>query len=181
MSYTSSRQIDFINVCGKCKTICCYGARPPLSQERIGIIRNHLQSKRTTLELNQGEYCSPRERADGSCSLFDRDLGQCFVHQVKPETCVAGPITFDINLRMGRIEWYLKTKDICPLAGVMAKDSSLLGEHLSTARRELLHLVNQLDDSALRGILRIEEENTLKIGEETLPHAILLRLGKASP
>ncbi len=181
MSNTSSRQRDFIKVCGGCKTICCYGARPPLSRERIGIIEKHLRSSGSTLELYEGEYCSPRERTDGSCSLFDTNLGQCLVHQVKPETCLAGPITFDINTRTGKMEWYLKTKDICPLAGVMAKDETLLNKHLSSARTELLHLVGQLEGSALRAILRIEEENTIKIGEEILPQAILSKLNRPSP
>ena len=181
MSNTSSRQRDFIKICSGCKTICCYGARPPLSRERIRIIEKHLQNSSRTLELREEEYCSPRERADGSCSLFDTDLGQCLVHPVKPETCVAGPITFDINQRTGKIEWYLKTNETCPLAGVMAKEETLLNEHLSSARTELLRLVGQLEGPALKAILRIEEENTIKIGEEILPQAIRLKLKRPSP
>ena len=145
------------------------------------IIEKHLQREGAAPEFNQGRYYFPKERVDGFCSLFDINLGHCLVHQVKPETCVAGPITFDINRRTGRIEWYLKTKDICPLVGILAKDETLLSEHLSSARTELLRLVNQLEGPALRAILRIEEENTIKIGEESLPQPVLDKLKRSNP
>ena len=51
------------------------------------------------------------------------------VHSVKPETCVAGPITFDINLHKGIVEFFLKKPEICAYAGVLFKDKPALKEH----------------------------------------------------
>jgi Fe-S-cluster containining protein len=161
MSAPSFRQKDFIEVCAKCRTNCCCNARPPLTQRRIEIIQSHLQIRGIVPKLNQGEYSFPEEYPDGYCSLLDANARRCGVHEVKPETCVAGPITFDIDRRTGKIEWYLKTEEICPLAGILAKDRSLLLEHLSSARRELLRLVSELESSELTAILRIEEESTI--------------------
>jgi len=181
MSDPSSRQKNFTRICSKCQTNCCYNARPPLTPTRMRIIKNYLQGKSSAVKFNKEEYCSPPERADGYCSLLDADSGQCVVHEVKPETCVAGPITFDINQVTGKIEWYLKTEEICPLAGVLAKDRPLLLEHLSSARRELHRLVSELNGSELRAILRIEEESTTKIGEESLPEKVLKKLKGPTP
>ena len=181
MSAPLFRQKNFIQVCAKCQTNCCYDARPPLTRRRIEIIQNHLQSRGNVPKLNQGEYCFPEEYADGYCSLLDANARQCVVHEVKPETCVAGPITFDIDRRTGKMEWYLKTEEICPLAGILAKDRSLLLEHLSSARRELFRLVSELKGSELSAILRIEEESTIKIGEESLPERVLKKLERPTP
>jgi len=95
---------------------------------------------------------------------------------MKPETCVAGPITFDINLRTKKIEWYLKMEKICPLAGVVYKDKESLTKHLESAKREILTLVRELDPEALKAILKIEEPETFKIGEDNIENRILEKL-----
>jgi len=127
-----------------------------------------------------GHYCHPEERSDGFCILFDPSSGLCRAHPVKPETCVAGPITFDINRKEGKIEWYLKAEKICPLAGEMAQDNSSLLKHLEAAKREILHLVDELEGSELQAILEIEEEDTYKIGEDELPEIVLKKLEAGS-
>ncbi|MEM2094163.1 MAG: YkgJ family cysteine cluster protein [Candidatus Bathyarchaeia archaeon] len=176
MNKQLSRQTNFISICSICKSKCCKGARPPLSSSRIQIIEDYLLERGIVPRFDRREYSFPYEREDGYCSLLDVETGYCIVHEVKPETCVAGPITFDIDAGRGVIEWYLKTEDICLLAGVLARNRMLLLEHLLSARREILHLVNELSSTELKAILRIEEEHTVKIGEECLPELIVKKL-----
>ena len=121
-------------------------------------------------------YTFPRETRDGFCVFFDRDTRKCRVYAVKPETCVAGPITFDINLHTGNLELYLKLESICPLAGQLRKDPQGLAAHANAAKRELLRLVRALDADALAAILQIDEPETSKIGEVALSPDILDKL-----
>jgi hypothetical protein len=114
------------------------------------------------------DYVFPREDEEGYCVFHDKETRKCLIHPVKPETCVAGPITFDINLETGKIEWFLKTEKICPLAGKLYKNQKMLQKHLKSAKKEILKLVHQLDSKALKAILKIEEPETFKIGEDEI-------------
>jgi hypothetical protein len=114
------------------------------------------------------DYVFPREDEEGYCVFHDKETRKCLIHPVKPETCVAGPITFDINLETGKIEWFLKTEKICPLAGKLYKNQEMLQKHLKSAKKEILKLVHQLDPKALKTILKIEEPETFKIGEDEI-------------
>lgn len=124
------------------------------------------------------EYVFPRETGDGFCVFFDEETRKCQVYSVKPETCVAGPITFDINLQTGKIEFYLKFERICPLASSLKKNQIALEKHLSSAKRELLTLVGKLNAEALSAILKIDESETRKIGEALLSKEVLKRQQK---
>ena len=99
--------------------------------------------------------------------FYDVETARCLIHSVKPETCVAGPITFDINRQSGRVEWYIKKEKICQLAGIVFKDKRLLSQRLRIAKRELLGLIDELRPEELEAILRKEEPDTLKIDEDT--------------
>jgi hypothetical protein len=98
------------------------------------------------------------------------------VHPVKPETCRAGPITFDINLKTKKVEFYLKKKSICPFAGVLFEtgDYKL---HLEAAKPEIMRLIEELDTLALNTILTIPEPATFKVDELDLPQKVAERLG----
>ncbi|MCJ7633474.1 YkgJ family cysteine cluster protein [Candidatus Bathyarchaeota archaeon] len=176
-----SRQTDFLRICEKCRSKCCYEAKPPLTTNRIKIISHYLKETRAAASsMRGGRYSHPEELDDGYCALFDHLNGFCRVHPVKPETCVAGPITFDINRKDGKIEWYLKTEKICFLAGEMARDPESLSNHLFAAKREILKLVEELEGSALLAILEIDEEDTFKIGEDSLPRMALEKIEASS-
>jgi len=173
------RQANFFNVCEGCRGICCFGARPPITSKRKAIIENYLKTTALVIENTFEEkklYTFPRETESNQCVFLDKDTKKCQIHPVKPETCVAGPITFDINLKTGKIEWFLKTEKICPLAGTLYRNKSALQCHLESARRELLKLVHDLDAEALHVILKIEEPDTFKIGEEDLNPEVLTKL-----
>jgi len=129
---------------------------------------------RNTFE--NGEYSFPKETEDGNCIFLDKTTKKCRIHSVKPETCVAGPVTFDINRRTGKIEWYLKTAKICPLADVLYRDKEAFEKHLKSAKHEILRLVQDLDAEALGAILTIEEPDTFKVGEDAVHSKVLSKL-----
>jgi Fe-S-cluster containining protein len=175
----NKRQSDFFGVCIQCKRpLCCEGTRPPITSERRKIIEAYLKEQKFPVEnmFVAESYTFPREDAEGYCIFHDKKTRKCKIHSVKPETCVAGPITFDINKKTQKIEWHLKKEEICLLAGRMGKDNEALRKHLESARKELLQLVQQLDPKALQAILRIEEPETFKIEEDSLDKSVLDKL-----
>lgn len=100
------------------------------------------------------------------------------MHPVKPETCRAGPVTFDINLQTGKVEWYLKTPEVCALVEQLRENRVLIREYFEVARRELLELICELDVAALQALMKIEEPQTVKIGEDYLPREVMEKLLK---
>jgi len=177
---STPRQNNFFQVCSKCEFNCCKGAEPPITRKRKKIIENYLavQGLRIEKPFDNTTYTFVRVASDGFCILFDSKTGKCLVHVVKPETCVAGPITFDINPQTGKIEWFLKSESICPLASILYKNKEALEKHLSSAKRAVQTLVQELDAKALCAILKIEEPKTFKIGEDSLSPEILKKITK---
>lgn len=99
------------------------------------------------------------------------------VHQVKPETCVAGPITFNINFLTKKVEWFLKKSEICAYAGILYTDNAAFKEHSEIAKRQITQLIKELDAEELRAIMQIEEPQTFKISENDLPTKAIRKLG----
>lgn len=147
-----------VEVCARCGGRCCYGAHPPLSEERVRILST-LRDLNDAVE-NPG-YRRLRAREDGSCIMLEQN--RCMVNGAKPETCRAGPFTFD--LRDGILELFLKKETICPLVRYLKNDSDLYREQLASATEELLRLVRELSPNMLREIVRIEEPETEKVAE----------------
>jgi len=178
MSAKGERQGDFFDVCVYCESSCCYGARPPISSERRRTIEVYLKEQKIPTEhpFAHAGYTFPREDTEGYCIFYDKKTKRCQVHPVKPETCVAGPVTFDINKKTQKIEWHMKMEKICQLAGRMHKNQSVLKKHVESAKKEILRLVDNLDAEALQTILKREEPDTLKIGEDNIGKGILNKL-----
>jgi len=172
------RQADFFSFCHTCRNGCCAGARPPLTLRRRKVILNFLQANNIAIEspFENGQYAFPRETDDGYCIFLDKVTGKCRIHSVKPETCVAGPITFDIDAEAGKLEWLLKTSKICPLAGSLQKDRKAYSNHEKSAKQEIRRLVRELDAEALRVILAIEEPDTVKVAEDDADPEVLAKL-----
>ncbi|MGQ9624655.1 MAG: YkgJ family cysteine cluster protein [Candidatus Bathycorpusculaceae bacterium] len=170
MSKEGERQDNFFNVCSECKGKCCKDARPPITLTRKKIIEKYLEQQGISIgnPFIQKAYMFPREDNEGFCIFLDKETIKCKIHPVKPETCVAGPITFDINLITQKIEWYLKMESICPLAGKLYKNKEQFQKHLKSAKREILNLIRELEPKALEAILRIEEPETFKITEDKI-------------
>lgn len=157
-------------MCSECKTqwSCCHETTPPITAERRKIIEAYLAKERLRAEkpFVEEEYVYPRLDNDGYCVFHDVETRKCIVHPVKPETCVAGPITFDICKKTGKIEWFIKMEKICPLAAVVYSDKKMLQKHLDSAKKELKRLVNELSPRELEAILKKDEPEIFKIGEE---------------
>jgi Fe-S-cluster containining protein len=176
----TTRQSDFFPTCGNCRTGygCCFGTRPPVSRGRRRIIRKYLREHGIAIAdpFVTEEYVYPRETADGFCVFHDHKTKKCLIHNVKPETCVAGPITFDINRKRGKIVWFIKKEKICSLAGVIHRDRQLLQKHVNAAGREIRRLLRGLEAKALLAILLKEEPETVRIGEEDVDQGVLSAL-----
>jgi Fe-S-cluster containining protein len=166
----SSRQNNFFEICAECRdgSSCCLGPRPPITPERRKTIEAYLEKEKVHIvnAFVRTDYVFPEENAEGYCGFYNVETATCLVHPVKPETCVAGPVTFDLSRQSGKVEWYIKTERICPLAGIMYKDKRLLQKHLEHAKKEILKLINGLDPKELEAILKKEEPDTFKIGED---------------
>jgi Fe-S-cluster containining protein len=179
MSEAAARKTCSFDVCCECTRSCCQDAKPPLTAERRRIIENYLRNRGLFSEqlFTSSDYSYPSVNTRGYCVFYDKGTKKCLVHQVKPETCRAGPVTFDINLRSQKVEWFLKKAELCLFAGKIFEAPEQLNGHLKVAKEEITRLICQLDSAALRAILKIEEPQTFKIGEDPLPKEVLEKLG----
>jgi Fe-S-cluster containining protein len=167
------------DVCSQCKFICCQDANPPLTSRRMQILRDYVTAHNLGVSelFVQGQYAHPAADANGVCNFFNKQTRLCSVHSVKPETCRAGPITFDINLQTRKVEFYLKKNEICPFAGVLYQDKAAFNQHLAAAKVEIMRLIAELDVGALKAILLIPEPETFKVDENDLPKEVAEKLG----
>jgi len=111
------------------------------------------------------------------CRFFDKETRKCAVHPVKPETCVAGPVTFDINLSTRKLEWFLKKSEICDFAPILHGNKVAFKKHFEIAKKQLTLLICELDPEELSAVLKIDEPQTFKIGEDDLPSEVIKKLG----
>lgn len=167
------------NVCSQCRSICCQDAKPPLTNGRKKIIQKYVQDQKIDLKnpFAQKEYSYPAVDEEIYCRLFNKSTGKCMVHPVKPETCVAGPVTFNINFCTKKIEWFLKTNELCAFAGVLFEDKAVFKEHFEVAKRQILVLIAQLGADELRSLMKIDEPMTFKFAEDDLPKDVVKKLG----
>ncbi len=167
------------DICSQCRIICCQDAKPPLTEKRKKIIKQYLENHKINIEppFAKEHYSYPAVDELVFCRLFNKETGKCSIHPVKPETCRAGPITFDINFSIKKIEWFLKKPEICGFAGVLFSNETAFKKHFEVAKKELTQLIQQLDPEELRVIVKIEEPHTFKIGEDDLPSEVARKLG----
>lgn len=137
---------------------CCHGAMPPLTDKRIKLLN---QSGVRPDAVLYAPYKRLRLKEDGFCVLFEN--GRCTVHDIKPETCVAGPFTFDI--KDGALEIYLKKESICPMVRYLLNDEASYSRQYENAVRSIKELIENLPESEIAEILKIEEHETVKVAE----------------
>lgn len=167
------------DVCSQCKTICCQDAKPPLTRNRKEAIRKYLSENKIEIEsvFETKDYSHPSTDENLYCRLFNKKTGKCLVHPVKPESCRAGPITFDINFKTKKLEFFLKKSSICALAGVLHETPQMFASHFEAAKSEIRKLVEELNADELRAIVKIDEPDTFKVGEEKLSASVAEKLG----
>ncbi len=143
------------------------------------IIREYLHknSKADDQTFTFSLYSFPSVDSDKFCIFYDKTTRVCQIHDTKPETCRAGPITFSINRATRKIEWFLKTSEHCRFAGKLYRNKEKFKEHFGVAKEEIMRLIFELDSEAIKAILAIDEPETFKIGEDVLPEAVLDKLG----
>lgn len=167
MGTEGKRQDDFSSVCSQCRTEydCCHGTRPPITKKRQEIIEAYVRRVRMPIAdaFVKEEYVFPRENEQGYCVFHDMKTRGCMIHAVKPETCVAGPITFDIDRKTGKTQLFMKKETICRLAALVYEDKKALAKHLESAKKEFAELIGALDHDALEAILKKDEPETFRI------------------
>ncbi|MDM7913386.1 MAG: YkgJ family cysteine cluster protein [Methanotrichaceae archaeon] len=146
--------------CGSCQLGggCCFEARPPLTQNRIDIL---LENGVSPESIEFVGYRRLKLKPDGFCVLFEN--GMCSVHSIKPETCVAGPFTFDMQGSILQI--FLKRESICPMVKVLKENREAYDGLFQAAVEKIIDLVNALPEGELAEILKIEEPETDLVAE----------------
>ena len=167
------------DVCSQCKIICCQDAKPPLTEKRKKIITRYIKNQNIKIEkpFAKESYSYPAVDEHIFCTFLDKSTHRCTIHAVKPETCVAGPVTFDINFGTKKIQWFLKKNEICQFAGQLFNDQAAFKEHLGAAKKELTQLICNLDPEELRALMKIDEPETFQVGEDDLPDPVIKKLG----
>ena len=151
---TLSRACDDCHLAGG----CCFEARPPLSQKRIDIL---MENGVSADAIEFVGYKRLRLRQDGFCVLF-RD-GKCSIHDIKPETCVAGPFTFDIEDDMLQI--FLKRESICPMVRFLRANRKAYDALFETSVEKIMDLIRSLPEEEMAQILQIDEPKTDLVAE----------------
>jgi Fe-S-cluster containining protein len=151
----------FSRICEQCGGRCCHKAHPPLSEERI---RRISSTTDLTGRIEQNGYRRLRVREDGFCIMLNHT--RCLINEEKPETCHAGPFTFDI--RDGKLEIYLKKESICPLVGHLKYYPEAYRHQYEHAVQQLISLIKTLSIGELSEILKVEEPETEKVAEISL-------------
>ena len=145
-------------ICSDCGGRCCHGAHPPLSPARRSLLTSRGVGDR---HIEFAGYHRMAVDEEGWCTMFR--TGRCAIHCIKPETCIAGPFTFDV--RGGMLEIFLKHETICPLAGLFRQNPEAYRVHHDRAVHEIARLVKELPASELAMVLRIDEPETDKVDE----------------
>jgi Fe-S-cluster containining protein len=146
--------------CGECHLDggCCFEARPPLSQDRIDIL---LENGVNPDAIEFAGYKRLRLKPDGFCLLFQN--GRCSIHSIKPETCVAGPFTFDMKGTLLQI--FLKKESICPMVRFLKVNRKAYDELFEVSLKKILDLVKAVPALEMAEILKIEEPETDLVAE----------------
>ena len=146
--------------CNECHLVggCCFEARPPLSQERIDIL---LKNGVSADAVEFAGYKRLRLKPDGFCVLFQD--GKCSIHSIKPETCVAGPFTFD--MKGNTLQIFIKRESICPMVRFLKANRKAYDGLFETSVERIIELVNKVPAEEMAEILKIDEPETDLVAE----------------
>lgn len=137
---------------------CCFEARPPLTKERIDTL---LAGGVSPEQVEFAGYHRLRLKPDGFCVLFEE--GRCSIHSIKPETCVAGPFTFDMKGSILQI--FLKKESICPMVRLLKENKEIYDGLFEISVGKIVELVKALPGPELEEVLKIEEPETELVAE----------------
>jgi len=146
------------SICMRCDSHCCHDAHPPISPscyERL------IKAGIDPAMFESEGYTRLKTKKNRECILLVN--GKCSIHSCKPETCRAGPFTFDV--RGDVIEIFLKYPSICPMVRLLKEVPEAYGQQYDAAVRSITHLVRNLPEDELAAVCRIDEPETEKAGE----------------
>ncbi|OPX73040.1 MAG: Flagellin N-methylase [Methanoregulaceae archaeon PtaU1.Bin059] len=149
-------------ICAGCGGKCCHEAHPPLSPARIEEFRARGVPP-SVIEFVG--YTRMKSHDNGMCIMCSG--GKCRVHAFKPETCVAGPFTFEVQDHTLRL--FLKHETICPLVPYLKADADAYATQFRMAVKSLMVLVRSLPAQELDVINRIPEPETELVAEIPIP------------
>jgi len=92
-----------------------------------------------------------------------KEQGKCQIHSVKPETCRAGPFTFDVKGVL--IVIFLKYERICPLVKLLKEIPEAYQQQYDLAVKSITNLVGNLTSDEINAICCIDEPDTEKVSE----------------
>jgi len=141
-----------------CGGHCYNGAQPPISED---CYRRLVAQGVPDAVFGQDGYRFVKTRDNGACMLCKG--GKCSIHANKPETCIAGPFTFDVT--GDTIGIFLKYETICPLVRLLKEFPEAYDQQYVAAVRSITRLVSDLRENELAVICRIEEPDTEKVAE----------------
>jgi Fe-S-cluster containining protein len=145
-------------ICMHCGGRCCTDAHPPVSAH---CYRRLVGRGVPEDSFEWRGYRAVRARGDGTCIFCHGN--KCSIHDIKPETCRAGPFTFDVKGDV--IVIFLKYKTICPVVSLLREVPEAYEHQFTLAKKSITHLVLNLTDEELGAICRIEEPETVKVAE----------------
>ena len=145
-------------ICLRCGGHCCEEAHPPISEP---CYQRLIATGVPDEVFEQNGYRSIRTRKDGTCICCTG--GKCSIHAIKPETCRAGPFTFDV--KGDTIEIFLKVEEICPVVRLYKDTPDAYRQQYDLAVKSISHLVSNLTGAEIAAICRIEEPQTEKVAE----------------
>jgi Fe-S-cluster containining protein len=106
-------------------------------------------------------YKRLKVKENGVCILSEQ--GKCRIHTGKPETCRAGPFTFDVKGDV--IGIFLKYERICPLVKLLKEIPEAYQQHYNLAVKSITNLVSNLTLDEIDAICCIDEPDTEKVSE----------------
>jgi len=146
------------DICMRCGGHCCNDAHPPVSSSCY----ERLRDAGITSDLFEFTgYTRLRTKENGECVLSDN--GKCTIHSFKPETCRAGPFTFDVKGDF--IGIYIKHESLCPIVRLLKEVPEAYRQQYKLAVQNITHLVRNLTDDEISVICQIDEPETDKVAE----------------
>ncbi|MDD1716538.1 MAG: YkgJ family cysteine cluster protein [Methanolinea sp.] len=149
-------------ICARCGGRCCKDANPPVSPDRIAALQGLGIGKD---DIEYAGYTRLRSQEGGMCVMFSG--GRCRIHSAKPETCVAGPFTFEVTDHT--LSLFLKRESSCPLVKHLNEDPEAYQAQYREAVRRLVRLIRSLPPGELEVISRIPEHETDLVAGIPLP------------
>jgi Fe-S-cluster containining protein len=155
-------------ICMECQnTQCCIECFPPLTEKRIKIIAEKTGKKPEEFVETPdiAGYHRMHCLENGKC-VFLNGRRMCGIHQFKPETCVAGPFTFD--WKNDKLILYLKTIERCPMVGLMRRDPEAFNDQYDAAVANIKQLLCDMPKNEIDVILQIDDTPGTTL-EKTIP------------